>query len=245
VRNHRQVFEVHSYEVDPFGQITLTALGSFLQEAAYNNVRALGWGLDELNQRGLTWVVRSMQIEVVAPIRETVRLEIDTWPSGSERLAVFRDYEIRGAGGAVVARAASQWLVLDLERRRPVRPETVIDPDLLVDARHVLPPGGDRLARLERWDEERRLGVRYQDIDMNLHANNAAYLSWLIEALPEPTWRDCRLASAQIQYLAECHRDSFVLTRATSVAPGAYEHTVVREEDGKELVRAMTRWVPR
>ncbi|MBN2196932.1 MAG: acyl-ACP thioesterase [Polyangiaceae bacterium] len=245
MRSHRQIFDVHSYEVDPFDQLTLTALGAFLQEAAYNNVRALGWGLDELNRRGLTWVVSTMKIEVDAAIRETDRLEIETWPSGSERLAVLRDYEVRRMDGAVVARAASQWLILELERRRPVRPETVIEPELLAEAVHVLPPWRERLARLEQWDEERRLTVRYQDIDMNLHANNAAYLSWLVEALPEEVWRDCRLATGEVQYLAECRHDTTVRTRALEVAPGAHEHAVVREEDGKELVRARTRWVER
>ena len=109
----------------------------------------------------------------------------------------------------------------------------------------MLPPGGEKLTRLERWNEERRLGVGYRDIDMNLHANNAAYLSWLVEALPEPIWHDYRLATAEVQYVAECRYDSVVLTRAAHVAPGTYEHAVVRQEDGKELVRARTRWTRR
>jgi len=242
---HRQSFGVHSFDVDPFDQLTVTALGGYLQEAANGHVRALGWGLDALGRRGLTWVLGAMQVEILAPIHDTAHLTVQTWPSGRERLAVLRDFEVVDGAGAVVARAVSQWLLLDLERRRPVRPEAVIDPALLVEARHVLPPLRDKLPQLERWTEERRLSVRYQDIDMNLHANNAAYLSWLVDAVPEPTWQGCRLGSAEVQYLAECRRGSTVLSRARGVAPDAFEHAVVREEDGRELARARTRCVAR
>lgn len=242
---HRQSFRVHGFDVDPFDQVTATALAGYLQEAANGHVRALGWGLDALGRRGLTWVLGAMQVEILAPIRETAHLTVQTWPSGRERLAVLRDYEVVDGAGSVVARATSQWLLLDLERRRPVRPESVIDPALLVEARHVLRPLCDKLPRLERWTEERRLSVRYQDIDMNLHANNAAYLAWLVDAVPEATWQRCRLWSAEVQYLAECRRGSTVLSRAQSVAPDAFEHAVLREEDGRELARARTRWVAR
>ncbi len=242
---HRQSFRVNSFDVDPFDQLTATALAGYLQESANGHVRALGWGLDALGRRGLTWVLGAMQVEIVAPIRERTHLTVQTWPSGRERLAVLRDYEVVDGAGAVVACAVSQWLLLDLERRRPVRPEVVIDPALLVEARHLLPPLRDKLPPLERWTEERRLAVRYQDIDVNLHANNAAYLSWLVDAVPEATWQGCRLGSAEVQYLAECRRGTTVLSRAHGVAPDAFEHTVVREEDGRELARARTRWVAR
>lgn len=244
MRSYRQEFRVHSFEVDPFDHLTVTALGGYLQEAANNNVRALGFGLDALEAQGKTWVLGRQEIDLLEPIRLHDSLEVETWGSGTERLALLRDYEVRHSDGRLLARGLSQWLILDLERRRPVRPETTIAPELLVEQRHVLPPGRERPPRLEKWETEQRLAVRYHDIDMNLHANNTAYLTWLVEGVPPEVWRNQRLVACDIQYLAECHLGAVVLSR--SLARGEeFIHSVVRETDDKELARGVTRWAPR
>lgn len=247
---HCQIVEVTGHQLDPFGQISVASLGGFLQDAASQHVRALGLGIEALQQRGLTWVMTALKLEVLAAIGEGDRLTVETWSCGSDRLTLLRAYELRGPSRAVVARAMSHWLLLEGSRRRPVRPESVIDAALLAPSPPTLALRRERLSQLPQWDEERRIGVRYADIDMNLHANNSAYLSWLVESLPESIWRQQRLAAAEVQYLAECPLGSEVLSRsrprtAAVADQAAFEHEVIREPDGRELVRAVTGWAPR
>ena len=122
-----QTFGVHTYEVDAFGTIAIAALSGYLQEVAGQHAAALGVGLNTLMARGLTWVLARQRIENPVPIVVGDRLEIETWPAGIDRLAANRDFVVRRADGTEVARARTQWFVVDLETRRPVRPADVLD----------------------------------------------------------------------------------------------------------------------
>ncbi len=242
----RERFTVHSYEVDAFSTLTVPALAGFLQEAAGLHAAALGVGMDALQPKGLTWVLVRERLEVLAPARLGDALEVETWPAGIERLGCARDFLVR-RGDEVVARATTQWFVLDQETRKPVRPDGVLDPRL-PRARPAPPvvalPHG-KLPDLPAWDFQRRFHIRYQDIDVNLHVNNVSYVAWALEAIPRDLWQTRRLAVLDVQYLAECHYGSAILSRLAAREPGAYAHAVVREEDDRELARLATAWVPR
>ncbi len=243
----RARFTVHTFELDAFGLLAAPALTDFLAEAAGRHATALGVGLDVLMARGVTWVLARQRVELLRPARLHDTLEVETWPSGVDRLAALRDFRVRDAAGAELARATSQWFVLDLATRRPRPPEAVLD------AARFAQPGlpraaeftGGKLPELARWDAEKRFQVRYADIDRNLHVNNGSYLAWAIEAVPRETWQDARIAALEVSYRAECLLGSAVLSRAAAGPDGTFAHAIVREEDGKELARLVTRWVPR
>lgn len=243
----RARFTVHSFELDAFGQLAAPALTDFLAEAAGLHAAALGVGLDALMARGLTWVLARQRVELLRPPRLHEELEVETWPSGVDRLAALRDFRVRAADGTELARATSQWLVLDRATRRPHPPDVVLDPARF--PRSGAPRAAEltdgKLAALERWDAQRRFQVRYADIDRNLHVNNGSYLAWAIEAVPRETWETRRVAAVEVSYRAECLLGSAVLSRSAALPDATFAHAIVREEDGKELARLVTRWASR
>jgi acyl-ACP thioesterase len=238
-------FPVHSFDVDAFGLLAGPALAGYLQEAAGHHAEALGVGIGALAARGIAWVLGRTRIEIARPILLGDLLTVETWPSGLDRLAALRDFRVRGQDGGEVARAITSWLVMDLGTRRPLRPDRVLEPRLQVAEEHALPPPSAPLPTLAEPAIERPFSIRFQDIDRNLHATNASYLAWALEAIPEETWRACRLASLEAHYLAECRHGSRILSRSSPEGEGRYLHAVVREEDGRELARLRTAWVPR
>src|SRR5512138_1828521 len=241
----REPFAVHTYEVDAFGALDAAALSGYLSEVAGLHAAELGVGLDALMARGLTWVLARQKIENPAPIVLGDTIEIETWPSGIDRLAALRDFVVR-RGGEEVARATTQWFVLDVETRRPVRPADVLDARF---PREPRPPAvaltAGKLPELRAWDFQKRFHVRYSDIDVNLHVTNTSYVAWAIEAVPRDLWRSSRLASVEVQFVAETRYGQAILSRLAAAGEGAFAHAVVREEDGKELARLVTTWVPR
>ncbi len=246
----RETFTVHSYDVDAFGVLAVPALTGFLMEAAGLHANRLGVGLEALIAKGLTWVLSRQRLEIPAPIRLGDVLEVETWPAGVERLAAFRDLVVRRRDGVEVARATTQWFVLDLASRRPVRPEAVLDPRLPRERTpSILDLGAGKLPELRQWELQKRFHVRYRDIDVNLHANNASYVAWALEAIPLEVWQSSRLTAMEVHYLAECRLGGAILSRLVrrdAEAPAtAFAHAVVREEDEKELARVTTAWAPR
>jgi acyl-ACP thioesterase len=237
-------FEAHSYAVDAFGLLTGPALSGWLQEAAGRHAERLGVGMDALQARGLTWVLARQAVAVDRPVAFGERAEVVTWPSGADRLSALRDFEVR-VGGEVRARALTQWIVVDLATRKPVRPGSVLPLELVEEMEHVLamPPGrppvpGDALLDLP-------FAIRFRDIDRNLHVTNATYVEWACEAIPEETWRTCRLRSFEAYFIAECLHGSRVRSKGAPAGEGTFVHSIVREEDGKELARLRTAWVAR
>lgn len=242
----RESFAVHSYEADAFGTLAFPALAGYLQEIAGHHATALGVGLDALRARGLTWVLVRQRVENPAPVALGEAVEIETWPAGIERLVAIRNFVVRGAGGIEVARAATEWLVLDLGSRKPVRPAEALDP------RFPRGPGAPvvglsrgKLPDLREWELQRRFHVRYADIDRNLHVTNATYPAWAIEAVPRDVWHSSRLSAIEVHYLAEARHGSAVLSRLARTGDRSFAHAIVREEDGRELARLATEWSPR
>jgi len=237
-------FEAHSYAVDAFGLLSPPALSGWLQEAAGRHADLLGVGVKELHARGLTWVLARQAVSVERSVVWGEKAEVRTWPSGADRLSALRDFEVR-VGGEIVARAVTQWIVVDLASRKPVRPRSLLPLALVEDMDHVLPVPAGRPQLPETPECEHSFSTRYRDIDRNLHVTNASYVEWACEVVPEPIWQAKRLRSFEAYFIAECLYGSRVLSRASPVGDGCFVHSVVREEDGKELARLRTSWVDR
>ncbi len=240
-----ETFPVHTYELDAFGQLAAPALAGYLQEVAGNHAAELGCGLEAMRGQGVGWVLSRQRLEIAAPVRAGDVLAVESWPSGVERLMAVRDFLVRRRDGAVAARALTHWLVMDLRTRRPVRPDRVLEERYRAGTDHVFEGAAPPLPEVERADAERPLDVRYQDIDQIQHVTNSSYLAWAIEAMPEETWRSCRLAAAETQFLAECRHGGRVISRLARLGEREFAHAIAREEDGKVLARLRTAWTPR
>jgi acyl-ACP thioesterase len=121
-------------------------------------------------------------IEIDEMPTEGQELEFSTWPSGRDALRAFRDFRIRDAAtGAELVRATSQWVMIDLAARKPMRLDAIMAgwdtikeraldrefdkfPDFVADTNMIVFP-------------------RYDDVDVNQHINNAVYAIWATEAL--------------------------------------------------------------
>lgn len=240
-----EAFAVHTYEVDAFGTLAVPALSGYLSEVAGLHAAELGVGLSTLMARGLTWVLVRQRIENPVPIRLGDTIEIETWPSGIDRLAAVREFAVR-RGGEEVARATTHWFVLDVATRKPVRPSDVLDPRFPRELRPTaVPLSHGKLTELRAWDFQKRFHVRYSDIDVNLHVTNTSYIAWAVEAVPRDLWQSSRLAAVEVQFIAETRYGEAVLSRLAAAGDGELTHAIVREEDAKELARLATRWVRR
>jgi len=237
----RTAFPIRSYDLDAFGLLSPTALGGFLQEAAAVSANSLGFGLAELNHQGMTWVLVREQFELDAPIRGGDNVLIETWPSGVDRRAALRDFRIF-SNDREVGRALTSWLVLETASRRPVRPTRVLPVEMHAETRHVIPSWTEPIALPEALQGERNVEVRYSDIDANLHVTNTSYVSWVVDAVDELTWRERWLQGLDIQFLAECSLGSRIVTRTGSLGHESRLHSVTREQDNKEIARARSFW---
>jgi len=244
-------FEIKTYELDHTGRLPLPALLHRMQEAAEHNAVALGFGVEELRRRNLTWMLTKFHLRVDRFLAGRQPMTTETWPSGFEGRYACREFRFyAGEPRALFAVAASQWLMVDLQRGRAVKIPDAFPNPFPCDAQRVIPqpfpdlePAGPEVHRAEFL-------VRLADLDINQHVNSLRYIDWIIEAVPDRLWTTHGVGTLLVEYrrqsaygdtvVAATHREP---AAATTPAP-VFRHVLRSAADGAVLVRAQTVRIP-
>ncbi|MCL2029061.1 MAG: thioesterase [Deltaproteobacteria bacterium] len=246
-----ETFETSGLETGPDRRIPLQNLCGLMEEAAALHAAELGFSMEELARRGLAWALTMRWIEFdKPPCREEgealngedfSRIQVKTWPVSIEGLRYRRDFLI-SRGGGVLARAVTDWVVLNLQSRQAERiPEFIkaLQPE---NPERVMNISRPRLPSQENAPELAVFAVRESDIDRNNHVNNACFAKWAVESAPAEISSRRWLKSFLILHRAEGRPGDTVTARGSSHAEGVFGHGLFRLSDGQELVRARSIW---
>ena len=174
-----ETYQIRSYEVDCRNRLSVLGMFSFMQEAAGKHAAALGVSIHQLISENFTWLLSRLKIKIHSYPGWNDRIQVSTWPSGTQQLFALRDFEIKDGDNRIIAAAVSAWLVIDLKRRRPVRISPFVERLRPIEGSHILPDKLDKLAALRHHDHKRNFVVRYSDLDINQHANNVRFVEWV------------------------------------------------------------------
>ena len=240
-----QDFPVRGYESGVDNHVTLPTVCNYLQEIAGNHAERLGFGIRELQQRdGLSWMLSRLHVAAKKYIPWGDVLHLKSWPSGIRgRLVANRDFVGCDQAGEEVLQAVSEWLIVDLNALRIVKPTEEFKA-LSENAPRVelaACEGGGKFAKLGKIDAESRILVRRSDHDFNDHVNNVHYVEWALEALPEPfCGRQPR--ELDVVFRQAAHAGDALASRTERVDAATLRHAIVRLSDETLLATAETKW---
>jgi len=237
-------FPVRTYEVDASGRVRPTAFLNYLQEAAGDHARILGIAVRQLMSRGLTWVISRMHLKLIGTAASRDVLRVRTWPSLREGRFSCREFEVVAADGTIIALATCSFAVLDIATRRPVIISEYL-PNYPLLPQRAINDDFVSLPRLDNPETELSFRVGRGDLDMNHHVNNVVYAGWGLETVPMSVAECCSLAELEISYRAEALYGQTVVARSRRLDERGelvFLHQLVREEDGVELTRLVSRW---
>ncbi len=240
----RETYQIRSYEVDCRNRLSMLSMFSFMQEAASKHAAALGVSIHQLLAENYTWLLSRLKIRIASYPGWNDALQVSTWPSGTQQLFALRDFQLQDGGGQTIAAAVSAWLVIDLEKRRPVRIGPFVERLRPVEGGHILPDRLDKLAPLRDHTHERNFAVRYSDLDINQHVNNVSFVEWVLESVPAATLNSSVPVEFEINFLAEAFYEDHVRATCHPQNPeqSEFHHSLTRRQDGRELARARTVW---
>jgi acyl-ACP thioesterase len=196
-------FSLRFGAVDRSDRLTLASTFDFFQEAAISHAESLGVGREAMARTGQGWILSRISVFLERRPRFGETITVRTWPRGWDRLFAIRDYDIRDASDTPIVRGRSSWLILDIEKRRPLRPRAVMDTLPLNEGIDALPGGGGGLESRENLVMAGERRAVYSDIDYNGHVNNTRYIQW-IQDITEPEILDrARQIRFDINYLSE------------------------------------------
>lgn len=190
-------------DFDRYGRIQPFALFDMCQDVATVHAEEIGLSRDVVISRGVFWAVVRQKLEIVKEPRHFQKVTVRTWPHTLTRVSFLRDFFITDEGGDLLAKATSEWVLVDLETRKfaSVKDFFDISEEELDDARAF-----ERKPRkLPNFEEGNRPVVQvvpsYADLDLNGHVNNAKYADFVVNALNPG--EEGRMKSIQIDYRQE------------------------------------------
>lgn len=210
-------------DVDHSNRLTLAAAFDYFQEASIKHAGALGVGIEAMKQTGVAWILSRITVRIERRPRYGDKLTVQTWPRGAEKLFAVRDCAILDEAGAILARARSNWLIVDMEKRRPLRPHMTMERLPLNEGIDMV---SERVINLEPRESMTKTGERralYSDIDYYGHVNNARYAQWIQDSVDPELLNHAETLRLDIAYLQEIKLGETIelwqLPPQTSLAP--------------------------
>ena len=241
--SHTETYTVRRYELGPDTRLRPTQLCNYLEDAAGAHADLLGVGLADMHKLGLSWVLAKMRLDIEALPGEGAAVQVYTRPVGVERLQFRRDFTV-SVGDHVAARAVTQWVIMNLSSRRlermPLHVAALVPehPDMAMEGADIRPadPAEGLPGPL--------FPVRLDDIDQNRHVNNVRFAGFVLEAAQVFGTHGKALRRLDLAFKAEGKEDDVITCRTAPcpTRPGRLLHGLYREQDGRELVRAVTEW---
>lgn len=160
------------------------SLLNFLQDIASANAEKLGFGYSYIVQKNYAWFLIKYRMEFNDYPVGLYELVLHTKPRGYNKLFAYREFELC-SNEKTLGRVFSMWTLVDIQSRNPVLIQSAIDNPLM----KPLEKKEDDLSfgKIKMNNEPsfiKEFEVRYNDLDVNGHANNGNYIVWAFEPLP-------------------------------------------------------------
>ena len=238
-------YEIKYYEQNLKGILKESALLNFMQDIATLSAESLGFGPSFVFSNNYAWVVLKYHIELYNEIKNTTKLTIKTEPRGTSRLYAYRDFEFFVNNGQLAGKAVSTWALIDINTRKLLPAQQILADymphyekrDSELDYNKILLP--------EKEDYQKEFEVRFDDIDINNHANNCNYIIWALESLDNDFRIKYRPAVIDIKYRKETTCGSKVISIAQKVKDNniiSTRHVIKEDNSNEELASVLIKW---
>jgi acyl-CoA thioesterase FadM len=228
-------YRVRFEECGPDGLIRGSSLLGIVQDVAWQHSEAVGLTRAWYAERSLLWLVRAVDVRILAPIAQGDALRLETRIEGYRRVLGRRVTRVARPDGTPVARILTDWVMTSLEGGLVRVADEIVArfPDA----------GTFEPIRVDRSDPPASatslpLSVRLRDIDPVRHVNNGVYLDLLDESV------DAAGADlfgtfprrALLEYVDAAVRGDALVARAWP-SDGGWGHRLERASDGSTLLR--------
>lgn len=185
-------YEIKYQEVDGKKRLRLFNLENYLLEVAGTVADELGFGIQVLHPRGVTWILTRLSVEMYELPTHCEKVRFETWIESNAHMLSTRDFRIY-SGDKLIGQCKSVWAVLDLAKREIVN---IFDDPIFegcVDG-EVLDMPRVRMTTIPEQTGCVPHKVVYSDIDYNGHCNSCRYLQAMTDAyLPDYYGKKVRL----------------------------------------------------
>lgn len=233
-------YSIRSYECDRNGLLRIVALMNIFQDVADSHASDLGVGIEHCLQHGLAWVGSNYHIKINRMPKWHEKIVVNTWPSAEKKIGAIRDFEVKDERGDIIIVASSQWILIDFARKRPLFLRDNL-PQYQVIEERTLCTDFPKIPLPERNDITHNFRVRYDDIDVNHHVNNAIYPLWATESVDADFRLNHQPHEIEVSFKKECLYGESVEV-VTQVDNLTTLHCLTAGDEKHEIARLRISW---
>lgn len=222
------------------GRLGICAVLKILENAGNGHSDYAGDSVFKAGGITRAWVLTEWQIEVSEFPRYADSVRTETWSEELKSPLVANRNFLMYKNGAVFAKAATRWVLFDVQNQRLCK----IAPELIAkygpEDRTVF--DSPKLAKIEipaAFDAEKRIALRRKDFDFNGHVHNLVYLDYAMECLPEDVYERQNFRGLRITYKSAVTEGREVICRyaggGEQHAGGGKRHTVLIYSQDEKL----------
>ena len=231
---------ISTYETDKHQELRLVTLLNIFQDISEAHASIIGVGVDFCREHLVAWVGVNYHIVIDVMPKNHETIKIVSWPSEERKFGAIREFEVRDMANNVIIKASSQWLLIDIIKKRPVSlrvhlPEYFVVPERCLDSDFA------KIPEVVVSDYEKSFDVRFDDIDLNNHVNNANYPLWATESVPASFRLENRVQEIEIVFKKECLYEETVTVK-TNLIDNTSTHSIMSNNDGRVLSSSKIIW---
>lgn len=237
---YEKEYTIRTYEVNKNSNLRIITLFNIFQDMADEHAESLGVGLSFCIKTGLAWVGSRYHVKIKRLPKFYEKIKVKTWPSEQQKLGAIRDFSVRDENGEEIITASSLWVLINVQRRRPVLLSENL-PYFPIHKVKSLETDFPKIPEIVNAEQKTDFRIRYDDIDINNHVNNAVYPLWASEGVDVKFHEQHSIAELEIEFkkealLGEKISVETIMNDKTSL------HSIKCLEDGRELSRTKIQW---
>ena len=244
LKKYAKEYNIRSYECDRNNNLRILTLMNIFQDMADTNATQLGLGLDYCLSKGLAWVGSNYALDITRLPRMHEVVKIETWPAVEKLLGAIRDFEVFGEDGESIIRASSHWVLINFAKKRPVALRENL-PQYTVLPERALDTDFPKIGEIGRIDEQFKFRVRFDDIDMNRHVNNAVYVLWATESVESEFRLSHNPKKIDVAFKKEGYMGEKIMVLTQYDGLKTTHSIQTYDKDERELARVTIEWEER
>jgi len=231
-------YRIRAYDTGPDGKASISALLRMLEDIAGSHAILRGAGVPDLLEKGITWVLSRIEVKFHQRPEMGKTLIGETWPREAKGLKACREFRFTDTEGNIVMEGSSIWLVIDLEKRRPVRVTACMD-NFILREEMVFEKEPGKLTFQSPESSSEKVKVPYSALDLNDHVNNIYYITRAMDSIPDILRTNREIDRITLNFLSECFKGN-ILSVGNSLEDLTLNQTVFRGDE--EVCKIQSIW---
>jgi medium-chain acyl-[acyl-carrier-protein] hydrolase len=196
-------YTINFFDVDSEHKCKFSSLGDFLWDVIISQSDSLGETKEGFAQNNCIWVLLKYDITIYEYPKLRDKITVQTKVLGTKKFYGYRQNTIKNSEGKVIGEVFSTAILIDFEKRRPMRISSEQSEIYGLKKELDEVPILDDIPKIQKADYLKDYPVRYSDIDSYGHVNNVKYIEMAMDTLPRSILNEYNLFNIKVLFKKE------------------------------------------